>query len=125
MRALKLNVRPRVERYPVQIVFTDVARVASSTCSASLVSVTEGWDVLAGEVEKLAESIVEIPCAAWSTEQHIQWLKLKPGAVVHQMTRGYTGDRSEDKDVLYVNPPEGCKVRVERDVLVISCSSDT
>ena len=119
LRALGFKTVPKIARYPVRIVFTDVAKVGEESCSGSLVSYDEDWEVLEGDVKTLAEKTEEVGCAAWTTTRYETIIRLEPGTLVHYYTRGYTGDRDEDSDTLIINPPRDVEVKKDGVDLVI------
>lgn len=75
-------------------------------CDASLVSVTQGYEVLAGEIELVDREAVFVSCGPSTYRLIIPIAKLKPGTIVYNYVYGYTGDRREDSFELIVKPPK-------------------
>lgn len=69
------------------------------------------WYITIGKVEKIAEwedSPSQCGPSTYSTPAYKY--KLAPGSVVAWFKVGHTGDRRDDKFIIYVNPPEGYRV---------------
>ena len=94
-----------------KIVFTSVTDwVWNDSCSASLTSSSE-WYITIGEVEKVAEwedSPSQCGPSTYSTPAYKY--RLAPGSVVAYFKTGYTGERRDDKFIIYINPPPGYKI---------------
>ena len=108
----------KVARYPVKIVITDVTDfLCEDSCSASLVSITESTRVY-GKAEEVDVRQEVYSCGPDMYKVDCYKYRLQPGTLVHHFVRGYTGDRNEDEDTIYINPINK-KVEVKNDKLIV------
>ena len=112
----KIEERARIG-IPVTIIFTDVTDyLCEDSCSASLVSYSE-YNYEFGKVTIIDSRKEVYNCGPDAYYVSCPKYKLEKGAIVYHRVRGYTGDRDESSDTLYINPPK--EVRVENGMLYI------